>query len=67
MINAHIKDEKIIQHLLDGLLDNCADSGVLFVFKKLCRFMYEEIKAINIHFTIKPDGKIWLMENNTKL
>ena len=24
-------------------------------------------KDINIHFTIKPDGKIWLMENNTDI
>ncbi len=28
----------------------------------------EEFKNyINIHFTIKPDGKIWLMENNTDI
>jgi hypothetical protein len=28
----------------------------------------EEYKNyINIHFTIKPDGKIWLMENNTEI
>jgi predicted metalloprotease with PDZ domain len=24
-------------------------------------------KCINIHFTIKPNGKIWLMENNTDI
>ena len=24
-------------------------------------------KDINIHFTIKPNGKIWLMENNTDI
>ena len=27
----------------------------------------EFINNMNIHFTIKPNGKIWLMENNTDI
>ena len=25
------------------------------------------INTMNVHFTIKPSGKIWLMENNTEI
>lgn len=37
VINAQIKDEKFIQHLLDGLLDFAHDAQILLLFKKLCR------------------------------
>jgi hypothetical protein len=40
VIKAQIKDENAIQHLLDSLLDNCADSDVLTLFKKLCRYYW---------------------------
>ena len=41
LIKAQIKDENTIQHLLDGLLDFCADSQVLLLFKKLCRYYWD--------------------------
>jgi hypothetical protein len=40
LIHAKIKDENTIGHLLDTLLDSCADEQVLLLFKKLCRYYW---------------------------
>lgn len=37
VINAKIKDENTIQHLLEGLLDFAYDAQMLGLYKKLCR------------------------------
>jgi hypothetical protein len=41
LIRAQVTDENTIQHLLDVLLDNCGDSQVLSLFKKLCRYYWD--------------------------
>ena len=40
LIKAQIKDEKAIQHLLDGLMDFAHDAQILLLFKKLCRYYW---------------------------
>lgn len=54
LIKSRIKDEKTIQHTLDGLLDFCGDSDILLLFKKLCRYYWainplETAEYINIY------------------
>jgi hypothetical protein len=35
------RDPRRIEHLLDGILDFCFDSEMLYLYKKLCRYYFE--------------------------
>ncbi|MBI4766839.1 MAG: hypothetical protein HY787_19955 [Deltaproteobacteria bacterium] len=35
------RDSRRIEHLLDGILDFCFDSEMLYLYKKLCRYYFE--------------------------
>ncbi|MBK8518761.1 MAG: hypothetical protein IPL55_21505 [Saprospiraceae bacterium] len=41
LIIHRVKDDKTIQHILDGLLDFCGDENVLLLYKKLCRYYWD--------------------------
>jgi hypothetical protein len=41
LITRRIQDENTIQHLLDGLLDSCADRKILLLFKRVCRYYWD--------------------------
>jgi hypothetical protein len=40
LIKMRVKDENTIEHLLDGILDFCADSEMLLLYKQLCRYYW---------------------------
>ncbi len=42
-------DPQRIEHTLDGMLDFCSDSGMLYLYKKLCRYFFE----------IDPEATAW--------
>ena len=65
LIKAQIKEEKAVQHLLDGLIDFAHDAQILLLFKKLCRH----------YWTINPSAtadyvnlyrEMWDSENEEK-
>lgn len=41
LIRSKIRDKHTIEHLLDVLLGFCADSQMLLLFKKLCRYYWD--------------------------
>jgi hypothetical protein len=43
------RDSQRIEHLLDGILDFCFDSSMLYLYKKLCRY----------YFKINPEATAW--------
>lgn len=62
LINVKIKDEKIIQHLLDGLLDFAHDARMLELFKKLCRY-YWTINPLATADYVNLYREMWDSEN----
>lgn len=41
LINTNVKDDSIIQLLLDYLLDHACNDEVLILYKKLCRYYFD--------------------------
>ncbi len=41
LINTNVKDDSIIQRLLDYLLDHACNDEVLILYKKLCRYYFD--------------------------
>ncbi len=62
LIRAQITDENTIQYLLDDLLDNCGDSQVLSLFKKLCRY-YWDINPVATAEYVNFYREMWDNEN----
>lgn len=40
VIKNNIKDSKVIENILDNLLDICEDEEALLLFRKVCRYYY---------------------------
>ncbi len=40
LINSNSNDKKTIEHTLDALCEVAFDNEVLFLFKKLCRYLH---------------------------
>ena len=41
VVRERSKDSKRIERLLDSILDFCFDSGMLLLYKKLCRYYFQ--------------------------
>ena len=41
ILRTQCRDPQRIEHTLDGMLDFCFDPGMLYLFKKLCRYYFK--------------------------
>jgi len=63
IISSECKDDKRIEHLLEGMLEFCFDEKMLLLYKKLCRYYFSfnpELTAYHIN----AYREMWDDENN---
>jgi len=58
LIQNKVTDDNTIQQLLDGMLDFCSHTNMLFLYKKLCRYYWEINSEANANY-INYYRKMW--------
>jgi hypothetical protein len=58
IIQSGERDTHRIEHQLDHMLGLCCDSGMLLVFKRLCRY-YDGIDPVAAAWYVRAYRKIW--------
>ena len=58
LIAANSRDNHLIEHTLDGLLDFCFDDQILLLYRRLCRHLYDFDPEAAV-FYVEPYREMW--------